>query len=123
MLIEILYFIGDDSMLRRVWSTIIISLLASVISVDIQPEAWEVLTAKGNEAWISNIYYTCVNNTGFALVKSGLPDGPENYTTVDAGALKVYVPNVGVFSGDIPVIVQFPRKNGQKDVGVPNRLD
>jgi hypothetical protein len=100
-----------------------VSLLAAVVSVDMSPEALEMLKVKGDEAWISNVYYNCVNGTPFALVKSGLPDGAENYTMIETGELKVYVPNVGVFSGDIPVITQFPRKNGLKDVGVPNRLD
>ena len=52
----------------------------------------------------------------------GTPDDPENYAPVDTGEMKVYVPNDGVFSGDIPRLVVFPRRNGARSVGVV-RLD
>ena len=53
-------------------------------------------------------------------MEGGQPDVSENYSVVKVGDLKVYVPNETVFSGDIPRIVDFSRRNGQRDVGVPN---
>jgi len=58
-----------------------------------------------------------------AIVKDGSPEDPEKYTIVDTGEIKMYVPNWGVFSGDVPMISVFPRKNGARSVAVGNRLD
>ena len=64
-----------------------------------------------------------MNGKSFAIVKDGSPEDPGKYTAVDAGEIKMYVPNAGVFRGDIPEVVVFPRRNGEKNVGVGNRTD
>ena len=53
-------------------------------------------------------------------MESGQPNTLEKYSVVKVSDLKVYVPNETVFSGDIPRIVDFSRRNGQRDVGVLN---
>lgn len=56
-------------------------------------------------------------------MKSGLPEAPEEYSIVEVGELKVRVSGEMLFSGDIPKISVFPRKNGRRDVGVSNVLN
>ena len=56
-------------------------------------------------------------------MKSGLPEVQEMYVTVDTGELNLYVAKEMVFSGDIPRIVVFPRRTGERDVGVSNVVD
>ncbi|NLL36297.1 MAG: hypothetical protein GX256_02100 [Fretibacterium sp.] len=37
----------------------LLALFAGVVSVDVTPEAWELLTGSGDEsAWVSGVYYT-----------------------------------------------------------------
>ena len=46
-------------MLQKRLSALAAVLLAVVVSVDIRPDALEMLKAKGSgEAWISDVYYT-----------------------------------------------------------------
>ena len=45
-------------MLQKRLSALAIVVLAVVVSVDIRPNALEMLKAKGSEAWISDVYYT-----------------------------------------------------------------
>ena len=54
-------------------------------------------------------------------MQSGLPEGnPEDYTIVETEGLKIRISEKMVFEGDIPKIVVFPKRNGEKRVGVPN---
>jgi len=45
-------------MLQKLFSIFAVAVLAAVVSVDIRPNAMEMLKAKGTEAWISDVYYT-----------------------------------------------------------------
>ena len=98
--------------------------LAAVVSVEIAPDAAEMLLARGNgenEVRIENIYYSCVNGNDFAVVRNGSPAaGAGDYDVVEAMGLRVYVPKTMSFDGDVPRIVTFPRKTGFRDVGVAN---
>jgi len=103
--------------------SLLIGALAVVVSVDIAPDAAEILLArdKGDKAvWIADVYYSCVGGNPFAMVRNGVPSDAENYDTVKAERLCVYVPRSMTFEGDTPKIVTFPRKTGLRDVGVRN---
>ena len=45
-------------MSHKRWSILVVAVLAVVVSVDIRPNAMEMLKARGMEAWISDVYYT-----------------------------------------------------------------
>jgi len=53
-------------------------------------------------------------------VKGGLPEVTEDYSIVEMGELKIYVPNSMSFTDDIVRIVDFKKRNGLTDVGVSN---
>ncbi|MDR3230677.1 MAG: hypothetical protein LBT65_04495 [Synergistaceae bacterium] len=102
------------------------ALFAAVVSVDISPDARGMLLARGKgekDAWIANVFYSCVQGNAFAMVRNGVPEATENYDLVDAGDLSVYVPKDMAFENDTPRIVVFPRKTGNRDVGVANVPD
>ena len=100
-----------------------IGVLAVVVSVDIAPNAAEMLLARGKgdkNVRIENVYYSCVNGNSFAMVRNGAPDDVENFDVVETGDLTVYVPKSMSFENDTPKVVTFPRKSGVRGVGVPN---
>ena len=101
------------------------ALLALVVSVDVTPEAADMLLQRGNglkDVWIANVFYQCRAGNSFAMVRNGLPQGGA-YDAVDTEQVRVHVPKDMSFTDDIPKIVVFPRKNGRYDVGVPNTMD
>ena len=53
-------------------------------------------------------------------MESGLPESPGNYVVVETEDLKIRVPGDMIFSGDIPKVMIFPRRTGERSVGVPN---
>ncbi|MDR1379121.1 MAG: hypothetical protein LBJ36_08730 [Synergistaceae bacterium] len=104
----------------------IIAVYATIVSVDISPEATKMLLDRGNEAkdvWIANVFYSCGQGNAFAMVRNGIPEGPENYDVVETGELRVHVPKDMSFLDDLPKIVVFPRRTGNRDVGVSNTVD
>jgi hypothetical protein len=106
--------------------SLLTAIFAVVVSVDIAPDAVEMLSARGKgdkAVWIADVYYSCVNGNSLAMVRNGKPEGAEEYSVVEAGGLSVYVPRSMSFEGDIPRIVTFPRKTGLRDVGVRNTLN
>ena len=97
--------------------------LALVVSVDIAPDAAEMLLSMGNgekDVRIDNVFYSCVSGNSFAMVRNGKPEGETGYDVVETGELRVYVPRSMSFEDDTPRIVIFPRRTGQRSVGVPN---
>ncbi|MDR1621362.1 MAG: hypothetical protein LBS00_03185 [Synergistaceae bacterium] len=102
-------------------------ILALVVSVDVAPEAQEMLLTRGGgekDVWIANVFYSCRQGNAFAMVRNGIPEGgPENYDVVDTGALRVHVPKDMKFENDTPKIVVFPRRTGNRDVGVSNVVE
>jgi hypothetical protein len=98
-----------------------------VVSVDVTPEATEMLLARGKgekDVWIANVFYSCRQGNSFAMVRNGMPEeGVEGYDVVDTDQLRVYVPQKMKFENDTPKIVVFPRRTGNRDVGVPNVLE
>ena len=106
-----------------VFLVFLVMALAAVVSVDVAPDAAEMLLARGRgekDVWISDIYYSCVENNPFAMVWNGRPEDAADYDLVEAGELNVYVPRSKSFEDGIPRIVTFPRRTGYRDVGVPN---
>ena len=104
----------------------LIAIFAVVVSVDIAPDAADMLFARGKEdkdVRIENVFYSCVNGNNFAMVRNGAPGEVADYDLVEAGELRVYVPKFMSFKGDIPKIVTFPRRTGFRDVGTPNTID
>jgi hypothetical protein len=108
--------------LKRV-SLGVVAVFAVVVSADISPEATEMLLNRGNggkDVWIANVFYSCRQGNAFAMVRNGTPEGPENYDVVETGELRVFVPKDMSFADDLPKIVVFPRRTGNRDVGVAN---
>ena len=105
----------------------IVAALAVVVSVNVAPDAAEMLIARGQgnrEVRIENVFYSCVGGNSFAMVRNGRPEeSTGDYDVVEAGGLSVYVPRWMSFEGDKPEIVTFPRKAGFRDVGVRNTKD
>jgi hypothetical protein len=100
--------------------------LALVVSVDVAPDAAEMLLARGNgdtNIRIVNVHYMCVGDNAFAMVRNGLPHDAENHDVVESMGLTVYVPKSMSFENDVPRIVTFPRRAGFRDAGVPNTID
>ena len=102
----------------------LICALAVAVSVEIAPDAAEMLLERGNgenEVHIQNVYYSCVNGNSFAIVRSGAPaDDAGDHDVAEAMGFRVYVPRSMSFKDGVPRIVTFPRRTGQRDVGVPN---
>jgi hypothetical protein len=98
--------------------------MALVVSVDVTPEAVEMLLTRGKgekDVWIANVFYSCRQGYAFAMVRNGVPEeGAENYDVVETEQLRVHVSKEMKFENDLPKIVVFPRKTGKRDVGVPN---
>lgn len=44
----------------------------------------------------------------------------ENYESIKAGEYTIYIPPNMSFDNNIPRIVVFPRRTGEKDIGVSN---
>ena len=104
-------------------SCVWMALLALVVSVDVTPEAADMLLERGNgikDVWIANVFYACRSGNSFAMVRNGLPGGDAGYDIVDTGRVRVHVPKDMSFAGNVPKIVVFPRRTGRYDVGVPN---
>ena len=105
-------------------ASFLIVALAVVVSVDVAPDAAEMLLARGQgdkDVRIENVFYSCVGGNSFAMVRNGKPtEAVGDYDVVEAGSLSVYVPRSMSFEDDIPQIVTFPRKAGFRDVGVRN---
>jgi len=104
-------------------ASFIIGVFAVVVSVDIAPDAVEMLRGRGKgdtNIRIENVYYSCVGGNSFAMVRNGAPDNAEDYDVVEAGDLNVYVPKSMSFENDVPRIVTFPRRTGYRDVGTRN---
>ena len=100
----------------------LVAALALVVSVDIAPDAVDLLLARGqgeNEVRIENRFFSC-RGRSFALVRDGPPDDAENHDVVEAMGLIIYVPRSMSFENDIPRIATFPRTTGFRDVGVSN---
>ena len=100
-----------------------VAVFAAVLSVDISPEATEMLLARGNggkDVWIANVFYTCREGYIFAMVRNGTPADVENYDLVDTGEVRVHVSKEMAFTDDLPKIVVFPRRTGNLYVGSPN---
>lgn len=55
-----------------------------------------------------------------ALVESGEPLNIDKFDSTQIDGLTVYIPKGTSFAGGIPKIVDFPRNNGWRDVGVSN---
>jgi hypothetical protein len=53
-------------------------------------------------------------------VKGGLPEKTDDYSVVEIRDLKIYVPDSMSFTDDVAKIVDFTKRNGMTDVGVPN---
>jgi hypothetical protein len=104
-----------------------VAVLALVVGVDVTPEATEMLLARGKgekDVWIANVFYSCAQGNAFAMVRNGVPEeGVEGYDVVDTEQLRVYVPQTMKFENDTPKIVVFPRRTGNRDVGVSNVLE
>jgi hypothetical protein len=105
-------------------ASFLIGALAVVVSVDIAPDAAEMLLVRSKgekDVRIENVFYSCVQGNSFAMVRNGEPaESAGIYDRVEAGGLNVYVPRSMSFEGDVPKIVTFPRRTGYRDVGVPN---
>jgi hypothetical protein len=100
-----------------------VAVFAAVVSVDISPEATAMLLERGNgekDVWVANVFYTCREGYIFAMVRNGAPADVETYDVVDTGQVRVHVSKEMAFTDDLPKIVVFPRKTGNRDVGVPN---
>jgi hypothetical protein len=108
----------------RLVSLLAVIALAVVASVEVAPDAAEMLLARGQgekDVRIENVFYSCVGGNSFAMVRNGKPeDAAGDYDIVEAGGLNVYVPRSMSFEGDTPKIVTFPRRTGRRDVGVSN---
>jgi hypothetical protein len=111
-------------MLRFVkFVSLAVAVFAAVVSVDISPEATTMLLERGNggnDVWIANVFYTCQQGNIFAMVRNGTPADVETYDVVDTGQVRVHVSKEMAFTDDLPKIVVFPRKTGNRDVGSPN---
>jgi hypothetical protein len=104
-------------------SLLLLGVFALVTSVDLAPEAEEILLARGHgdtSVWIANVYYSCIQGNSLAMVRNGTPDSSQDYSLVKAKGLSVYVPKEMSFENDIPWIVAFTRKTGLRDAGVRN---
>ncbi|MDR1874530.1 MAG: hypothetical protein LBQ90_05905 [Synergistaceae bacterium] len=111
--------------LRKIFSFVVV-IFAAVVSVDISPEAKEMLLSRGGgkkDVWIANVFYSCRQGNAFAMVRSGLPEEGGEYDVVDVGELLVHVPKNMTFENDVPKIVVFPRRTGNRDTGVSNVVD
>jgi len=100
----------------------LVSVLALVVSVNIAPDAAEMLLARGegdNAVRIENVF-ACVGGRSVAMVRNGSPEDTANYDVVETMGLVVYVPRSMSFEDDIPRIVTFPRRTGGRGAGVPN---
>jgi hypothetical protein len=53
-------------------------------------------------------------------VKGGIPVKVDDYSLVEVKDLKVYVPKSASFDDGVVRIVDFVKRNGLTDVGVPN---
>ena len=90
----------------------------AVVSVDIAPEAYDLLLASSpsGEAWISEVIYTCVTGDRYVIVKGGLPESDrDNYHVVEVEKLKIHVP---VKYNETVSIVYFKMRNGLSSAGI-----
>ena len=101
------------------------AVFAAVVSVDISPEATEMLLTRGKgekDVCIADVYYSCVRGNVFAMAMNGVPGDVETYDVVDTGQVRVHVSKEMAFTDDLPKIVVFPRSTGNLDVGSPNSI-
>jgi hypothetical protein len=114
---------GFKKILRSVsWA---VAVFAAVVSVDISPQAAEMLLSRGNgekDVWIANVFYSCVQGNAFAILKNGTPEDSGKYDVVETSGLLIHVPQSMSFADDLPKIVVFPRSTGKRDVGVSNAV-
>ena len=113
---------GKDFNMKYINSILcVLVVLLTVISVDITPKAYELLSSydDSGQVWISNVVYSWPGAT-YALVMGGLPENIEEYSVVEVKDLKVYVPK-NTSTEEVVKIVDFTRRNGRVSVGVKEK--